>query len=335
MVRLVYLVIAGACVAAAACASNNNTFDNGVPDSGKLLPDGAIAPDLDGGNGLKDGGNGNPDGAAGPSVIYAHTDTELYSMDPMTQKVTDIGAFTGQTGAVTDLAVNSAGDVWVNTENAIFKAAVPKSSGPVPLTKVADIKVGLTQKFYALGFAPVGVLGMGETLVAGDNLGELYAVDGQGALTQLGSFGSDGAGGTYELSGDVVFYMQNNKPRGLATVRLFKQGTPDPGNDLLAEIDVPAMVTAFNSKTPAASLKKQFIGTGTKYGKLYGLGAWNDSVFAFSRVGTAKDGGTPARLIGIDKNGVGTPLQSFPNLTAGWSGAGVTTSATITILPPN
>lgn len=334
MGRLVSFVIAAGCIGAAACASsNNNTFGLGDPDGGQVLPDGAILPNPDSGNGLKDSGNGNPDASTGPSVIYAHTDTELYTMDPMTQKITDIGAFTGVMGAVTDLAVNSAGDVWVNTENAIFKAAVPQSPGPVPVTKVADIKVGMTQKFYALGFTPAGVLGMGETLVAGDNLGVLYAVDGQGGLTQLGAFGTDGAGGTYELSGDVVFYMQNNKPRGLATVRLYKQNVADPANDLLAEIDVPAMITAFNSKTPAASLKKQFLGTGTGYGKLFGLGAWNDSVFAFSRVGAKSM--PPARLIGIDKNGVGSVLQTFPNIAAGWSGAGVTTSATITVLPPN
>lgn len=333
MVRLVSLVLATAFIGVAACSSNNgNAFVDGTDSSTPPKDDAGNV--IDSSNPpIKDSGGNVPDGNGGVSVIYAHTDTELYTMDPGTQKITDIGAFSDGTSTltpVTDLAVNSAGDVWVNTENAIFKAVVPQSPGPVKITKVADIKVATGQKFYALGFTPAGALEAGETLIAGDSLGDLYAVDTQGNLSKLGAFGTDGSTGVYELSGDVVFYTLNNKPRGLATVRLVKKGVTLT-NDILAEIDMAAMATAFSTKTPAASLKKQFIGAGTGFGKLFGIGAWNDAVYAFERLGSA----TPARLIKIDNTGVGTVIQSFPNITAGWSGAGVTTSATVTILPPN
>jgi hypothetical protein len=90
-------------------------------------------------------------------------------------------------------------------------------------------------------------------------------------------------------------------------------------------------VTAFNAKTPGA-LRKQLLGMGSGFGRLYGIGAWNDSVYAFARLG---GNGFPAQLIQIGANGVGKSLQSFPNITVGWSGAGVTTNAPVTVLPPN
>ena len=299
--------------------------------------DGFGGPNADGGGGgslpFDDGGGAPPQG--GTAVIYAHSDTELYSMDPTTQAITDIGAFddgTSSTPVITDLAVDASGNVWVNSESEIFRAAVPSKPGPVKLTLVSKITVGSGQKFYALGFAPAGVLGSAETLVAGDNLGVLYAVENDGSTVELGGFGADGSGNPYELSGDIVFYTQNATARGLATVRSCqKGGSCSTSNDILAEVDVAAMSAAYASKTPATSLKKQFLGSGTGYGRLFGVGAWDDAVYAFARA----SGNTPAKLVRIDSSGAGTVIQSFGQISAGWSGAGVTTSAHVTVLPPN
>lgn len=54
------------------------------------------------------------------------------------------------------------------------------------------------------------------------------------------------------------------------------------------------------------------------------------SEHAFSRVAGST---SPPQLIQIGVNGTGTLLKDFPQITSGWSGAGVTTSAPITILP--
>jgi len=287
-----------------------------------------------------DGGAGNPALGGGSSsssdspVIYAHSDSELYTFDPSSKTITDVGAFddgSGNAPAITDLAVNGNGDVWVNSETAIYRATLPSSPGPVALSLVAHIAVGSGQLFYALGFAPAGVLGTQETLVAGDNHGVLYAVETSGQTTQLGSFGSSSTGDTYELSGDILFYEQNGAVRGLATVRSCYKGTCGGSNDILAEIDVAAMSSAYQAKSPAATLKKQFLGKGTGFGRLFGIGAWNDAVYAFSR----SSGSTPAQLISIDSAGNGTVVQSFGQISAGWSGAGVTTKAPVTVLPPN
>jgi hypothetical protein len=58
------------------------------------------------------------------TTIYAHTDTQLYSLDPMTNNVTVLGTFSGMGGttydkAVTDLAVDSKGNIYVNTETVV------------------------------------------------------------------------------------------------------------------------------------------------------------------------------------------------------------------------
>jgi hypothetical protein len=285
-----------------------------------------------GGNG---GGGGGGDGTA-TTTIYAHTDAELYTMDPSTHTVTDIGPFqvggAAPSGAVTDLAVDSNNNVFVNTESAIYSAALPKTTGPVALTLVTQI-TAQNDYFYALGFAPAGVLGSGEGLVAGDGNGELWYIDttqSNATPQDLGGFGNDPNGDPWELSGDVVFYTQNNQPTGLATIRACPQGTCDRTNDTLAAIDMTALAQAFTSKTPGTLLKGTY-GSGTGYGDLFGIGAWGNSVYAFSR----NQSNAPAQLIQIDgTTGAGTSLQTFSSISKGWSGAGVTTKVTVTVPPP-
>src|SRR5260370_33543137 len=99
-------------------------------------------------------------------------------MDPSTKMITQVGAFAGMGGgtndtAVTDCAVNAAGDVYVNTESVIYKAALPMTPpGTVQLTKIAAISLQPNQKFFALAFAPKGVLGSGEALGGGAGNGD-------------------------------------------------------------------------------------------------------------------------------------------------------------------
>src|SRR6185312_702243 len=85
----------------------------------------------DGGPG-KDGSSGQDQfvpGGAGVTTVYANTDTTLYMLNPQNDNITMVGDFAGTSGSssdgnVTDLAVNSAGDVYVNTESVIYRAAV-------------------------------------------------------------------------------------------------------------------------------------------------------------------------------------------------------------------
>jgi hypothetical protein len=342
------------CGALAACAGHGG-FDNdggGPPhDSGNPGDSGQdqYTPPNDSGVNFKDGGSDGNMG--GVTTVYANTDDTLYSLDPSTNMITLIGTFAGMGGGttppdktVTDLAVNSNGDVYVNTESVVYKATIPTSPGTVNLTKVAAISLKSNQRFFALAFAPAGALDPAEILIGGDGNGELYSIDTtSGATRDLGNFGADPGASTkiLALSGDLVFYNDaSNNPTGLATIRsCSSSGYPCATNDYLVSVDMTALATAYKTSTKAATLLKGVyggsttnLGTGTGYGDLFGLGAWEGNVYAFARKNTKNT--TPLLLTINTTTGAGTVVSSAFTFTNGWSGAGVTTSALITVPPP-
>ncbi len=336
-------------ISAAACSGSKsgNGFgdDDGGAGSSGTLPDGGLLSGDGSTPGFRDGASHPPlpDGAVSTTTtIYAHTDDTLYTLDPSNPSaITMVGKFAGNTGSITDLAVNAAGDVYVNSELIVYKATVPTSPGTVNCTQVAKIAVGANQKFFALAFAPAGVLGTGEALIGGDGQGLLWSIDpATGATKQLGGFGPDPAkaGNVLALSGDIVFYTDGSgKPTGLATVRSCNSAgaSCSKTSDYLVGIDMAALATAFTSGTPAASLLSGIYGgsvgnpgPGTHFGEVFGLGAWQGLVYGFTR-------GTNPQVIVIDTTtGAGTAKAGNFGFTNGWSGAGVTTKATITVPPP-
>jgi hypothetical protein len=327
-------------------ATGSNGQDGQAPGTGQGGDGGLELADSQSG---VEGGGGN---TTGTPVIYADTDTALYSVDPVTKAVTPIGTFAGMGGGsgddtMTDLAVNAEGDIYVNTETAVYRVTLPASPGSVPVTKVATIATTKDQSFYALAFAPPGVLGTGEMLVGGDGSGEVWAIDSAtGATEDLGNFGRDPSDSSriFGVSGDIVFYTDSTgKPTGLATIRSCTSSgsSCDKTDDYLAGIDMTALVNAFTSHTPAASLlagiyggSASSAGGGTGYGELFGLGAWEGDVYAFSRAGSS--GSPPPQLVLVDTGtGTGTVAATSSSFTSGgWSGAGVSTKTTITIPPP-
>ena len=329
---------------------DSGSGSDGAPCNGC---DGGVPPNDDSGNHFNgDGSNGGDGGAV--TTVYAHTDDTLYSLDPSTNTITLIGPFSGTSDAstdstITDLAVNAAGDVYVNTESVVYKAILPTTPpGTVMLQKIATIAVASGQKFYALAFAPAGALDTGEVLVGGDGNGELYSIDSTNGTTRnLGSFGPDPAvsGNAFALSGDLVFYTDSmNNPTGLATIRSCKVASPYTCNktsDYLATVDMAALATAYKNSTPAASVRKGIYGgttttdgPGTGFGDLFGLGAWEGNVYAFARKSTGLNA-SPVLITINTTTGVGMSLSTAFTFTNGWSGAGVTTSVTVTVPPPN
>ena len=306
----------------------------------------------DGGSIVDEGGDGS---ITIKTTIYANTDDTLYSMDPTTNQTTAIGPFAGTSdsstdSAVTDCAVDAAGEVYVNTESVVYKATLPATPpGTVTLTKVATIQVTGGAKFFALAFAPAGALDpTNETLIGGDGAGTLWSIDtSTGTTKNLGNFGADKsiAGNSFVLSGDLVFYLDptTNKPTGLATIRSCPPGGSGSkcSKDYLAGVEMTNLLTAFTSGTPATTLLGGIYGgsaagpgPGTGFGDVFGLGAWNSKVFGFTR----HIGSTPAvapQLITIDTaSGVGTTTPNTYAFTNGWSGAGVTTKVTISVPKP-
>jgi hypothetical protein len=117
-------------------SSGGTTSSSGGGTSSGLVGDGGLAETSNG-----DGG------VIVKNTVYAHTDTTLYSIDPSTKAATMIGPMVGTSdsstdSAVTDLAVNSAGDVYVNSESKVYQATLPAggAAGTVTLTPVATIQ---------------------------------------------------------------------------------------------------------------------------------------------------------------------------------------------------
>ena len=378
--RLIGLTILSSMTAACSGATGSSSFgdgsDGGGGTTGSAGDGGATSPGTGGGDaGELGGGGGGATDATAPgtpdaavtvtTTIYAHTDSALYAMDPATKALRLIGSFAGLGGgtgdtSITDLAVNAAGDVYVNSETVIYKASLPAGgAGSVALTKVAAIAAQSGQKYLALGFTPANALGAGtgELLIGGDGNGELWSIDpGGGAVRRLGGFGNDPSipGNILALSGDVVFYEgANHAPTGLASIRSCTPSATTTGrptctgpSDYLAGIDMAALATAYASGTPAKSLNAGIYGgsstaagPGTGQRDVFGLGVWEGNVYGFTRNTTSKGGGTsPPALILIETSGASagkaTIIPQQVTFTNGWSGAGVTTKVTVNVPPP-
>jgi hypothetical protein len=322
--------------------------DAGVPDGAG--PDGAgpdgAGPDGAGPDGAGPDGAG-PDGAGadGAAVeiarVYANTDDALFEMDPTTKSVRKIGVVTGlePKESVTDIAVDARGRVFGVTGGSsggrIIELELP-SGGTGAVKAVGKRDLG-SERFYALAFAPAGILGAEETLVGGDANGSLWMLPLDAPPSLVGDFGqvlpgdpNYDKGAYWQLSGDLVFFSNRGTPIGLATVRNHheKKGLVED-DDAIVEIDMAALAR----KDPKASLRKRLIGRGTGFGRLFGVGAWGDEIFAFQRAFAHPRRGHPAQLIAISlTSGTGTKVRDFAEIVEarnGWSGAGVTTAAKI------
>jgi hypothetical protein len=78
-------------------------------------------------------------------------------------------------------------------------------------------------------------------------------------------------------------------------------------------------------------------GPGTGKPEIFGLGAWGNSVYGFSRCygGSGSSCTTPPSLLLIDtSSGAASVIDSNFSFSDGWSGAGVTTTVTITVTAP-
>lgn len=304
--------------------------------------------------GLLDGSGG---AGLGSALIYASTDTTLYRLDPTAANlaVTEIGQFdcigagSDQYKAMTDIAVDRNENLWGITGHIIMPLTI-ESGGVIKCGARTNLVNGTPGQnlptFYALTMAPVGVLDPNiEVLMAADSAGKLWAIDAMGKTTQHGSFGNvpadDGNGYMYdaahvgqvwEISGDLVFLANNGKPVGFVTVRDCPSPPSSTGcnkTDTLIEIDM-AKLAAPGTEVVTKAVRGAIVkaaGCGdsvTAYGSMYGIAAWNDQVYGFSRTGL---------LVGINTNKGGACLvQDYPNLN--FSGAGVTTLAPVLPPPP-
>jgi hypothetical protein len=308
--------------------SGSSGFDDGASSSGSS---GASSGGTFGSSGASSGG------ASGPALLYAHTDTTLYQLDPdhLDKPLVAIGDFdcVGGKGSaatsMTDLAVTKDGKLFGVSEGAAFPLTIQgnvvhcESTWQLPQTK-----------FYGLTIAPEQTVAQDEVLIAADGMGGLYLIDqNSGTPTQVGTLGVDAVTHQpWELSGDIVFMANGGNPIGFATVRTCggsKGGGTCSTTDTLIEVDVKAI------KAGTQSVLKGVRGrvvrgswcsnaaSPSSFGSMFGIVAYQDKVFGFSRAGDV------VQIQNTD--GSGCLLSS--NATLKFAGAGITTSAPV-IAPP-
>lgn len=237
----------------------------------------------------------------GPSIdqtiIYAHSDTELYTVDPRTDGFRTVGTFRFPSGdrnnhTMTDLAVNATGDVVGVTHDALWRINTMTAECTL-VRALPDERV-----FVGLTYLPAGVLDATNEVLVGGTIsdGTYWRIDPDtGRSTMLGRFR---VGNTnYILSGDIVSIA------GAATyVTVRRSNASSTSNDQLATVNV---------RTGALTL----VGD-TGFDRIFGLGYWRQTLFGFTRQGEfirlAADTGR-GRLVSM-------PVMQF-------SGAGVTTLA--------
>ena len=279
-------------------------------------------------------------------MAYAHTNTNLFQLDLSQPSAapTALGAFdciggSGQDTAMTDLAVNAAGEVWGVSVHNVYQLDLTSSPGTVHCAATYPLPSG-GATFYGLTFAPAGVIDpSSEVLVAADTAGELWSIEiiaGNVQLTQHGTFGvvpaNDGHGHTYanagkawELSGDIAFFAKNGSNVGLASVR----DCPNPpsavgcdATDTLVEIDL-SLVANPGTQVVTQSVIGEIVkapgcsdAANTSYGSLYGVASDGTDVFGFSH------GGNIVQISATD--GTGCLLQTTASDL--WVGAASTTA---------
>ena len=313
-------------VAACAASSKNGGFDG--EDAGT-----PVDPGSSGGLGGNDGGI---DGTApsGAPLLYAHTDTTLYQLDPQDigGAVTTVGDFdcvskTGPAKTMTDVAVSKDGKLYGVSEGAAFPLTIQGS------TVHCDATWTLPQtRFYGLTVAPENTLGPQEVLIGADGQGGLYQIDStSGTPTQVGTLGVDPKTKLpWALSGDIVFVANGGNPIGFATVRTCPLNKPCATTDTLIEVDVKLI------KPGKQSTMKSVRGDVTRgswctnaaspasFGSLFGIVAYKDTVYGFSRAGDVVE----------IHNADGSACLVSSDTSRKYAGAGITTIAPV-IAPVN
>lgn len=342
--------------ALAACAAGTSATGTFTGGSGGAVSSssssGTGAGDVGGGTFTTSSSSGGTGGAAPVEfAAYAHSGGSLYTIDPKAPSAAPklVGDFdciggAGQDTAMTDLAVNSAGDIWGISNTKIYRLVI--QNGVVHCASTVALPAG-SATYYGLTFAPAGTLDANvETLIASDTAGELWKIDTSGAKApeQHGTFGkvpaNDGHGHAYanagkpwELSGDIVFLANGGSPVGFAAVRDCPN-PPDPAGcnatDTLIEIDMTKLQSV-GTQSVTLKVRGQVVagagcaGGDTAYQRMLGIAAWNAKVYGFSH---------NAAIVEIDNND-GTACQVVSTPGVFWNGAGVTTLAPVIPPPPN
>ena len=187
----------------------------------------------------------------GDPVIYAHSASELYKVDPDKLSVTLIGAFKwpGLSDQMTDIALDKKGKMIGISFNTVYSVD-PKTAA---CTELAPLSAS---DFTGLSYIAADSADGKEILLAASGSGAVSEIDPTtGKSKVVGNYGGPGS------SGDLV------SVKGLGTYATVRNGFT--GNDWLARIDV------------LNNYKATLIGD-IGFAGVWGLGFWKNKFYGFT-----------------------------------------------------
>ncbi|MCA9701626.1 MAG: hypothetical protein KC431_29165, partial [Myxococcales bacterium] len=230
----------------------------------------------------------NLPGTALPNVVYAHTSSQLYTMDPFSYQINLAGNFTfnQSPGSVTDIAIDRWGVLYAVTFNDLF-VCDPQSAACIYL---AD----LPSSFNGLTMVPPGTIDPDDdTLLGIANNGNWYQITIVGQQAMLQQIGAYGGGMT--SAGDV-FSIQ-----GTGTFGSVNKPGVNNGN-VIVECN------------PLNGMVQSELTTTVGYTSLWGLAGWDGKIFGFNSGG---------QVIEVDP--MGGMVTQVAATNHSWWGAGVFT----------
>lgn len=284
--------------ALAACSANGSGSSAGAGGSGGAAGSGGL-----GGSGLDAGGSGGGllgdagplEDASGPpeAVVYGHSPTTLYRLDPDTKQVTVVGAFQGCTNVI-DIALDKDSNLFATTG-----AGVAGGLFAIDPATASCLFIASGSYPNSLSFVPAGTLDPNEEALVG-YVGSTYVrIDTRtGAVRDVGAIsgGLSSSGDIVSVKGGGTYLTVNGAGCG----------------DCIVEVN-PA----------TGDLVKNF--GSVNHGSVYGLAFWAGTAYGF-----ADDGSLFS--IAFDPGGTVTTQDiAIPGAPGGlefW-GAGSTTSAPV------
>ena len=225
------------------------------------------------------------------AIVYGHSATVLYSVNPTTKAVTTVGTFGGCGDEVIDIALNKTSQMFATSDFGVYT---------VDTTTAACTLIALGSYPNSLSFVPAGTLDPTAEALVGYNGSTYVQIDTTtGAISTVGSLGN-----TYSSSGDIVSVI------GGGTYLTVTGGTDCVSNDCLVEVNpkTGALITNYGS---------------VQHSAVYGLAFWAGDVYGFDSAGDLFEVTFP------DAGGLAITTIPIPNPPANLSfyGAGSTTSA--------
>lgn len=232
-------------------------------------------------NGNSDGGSGNLDAFLNPAdlakppktivydlaglenadTVYVHSGQTLYTMNPTTYDVVEVGAFDVSTDAkddMTDLAVLPDGRIYTISRTSLYDVN-PKTGKATLLMANVSTADGSN---VALTTLPDG------TLLASDQKGEVRVIDpATKKVTVLGSYGSG-----FDTAGDLV---------SVADGTMFGIAKAGPGT----RTDANALIKVDTSNGKAALVGTIETTGGTGFTGVFGVAYQGGNVIAFTKDG--------------------------------------------------